>query len=194
MKIAIVSSLAQPHELVGYQQYIGCDYGAFICAQAKIRMSLAVGDFDSVTQEQYKLIQNYVQDIHVLNSEKDISDTEYALSLIKSDDEVTVLGGLGGRLDHELANVFCLIKYPNVKLINDSNIIFVVSEKSHIPKRKGYLSLFPLQKTIVSIEGVKYPLNQHTLNAFDTLCLSNEITSEEAIIVVNHPCVVILSQ
>lgn len=194
MKVAIVSSLAQPHELVGYQQYIGCDYGAFICAQAKIKMSLAVGDFDSVTQEQYKLIQNYAQDIHILNIEKDISDTEYALSLMKSDDDVTVLGGLGGRLDHELVNVFCLIKYPNVKLINDSNIIFVVSEKSHILKREGYLSLFPLQKTIVSIRGVKYPLNQYTLHAFDTLCLSNEITSEEAIIEVDQSCIVILSR
>lgn len=194
MKVAIVSSLAQPHELDGYHHYIGCDYGAYICAQANITMMLAVGDFDSVTQEQYLLIQRYAQDIHVLSNEKDISDTEYALSLTDNTNEVTILGGLGGRLDHELANMLSLIKYPHAKLINDSNTIMVVSDRLSIPKREGYLSLFPLQKTIVTLSGVKYPLNAHLLNAFDTLCLSNEITHDEAIIEVSHPCIVILSQ
>ncbi|MBS3991992.1 MAG: thiamine diphosphokinase [Erysipelothrix sp.] len=194
MKIAIVSSLAQPHELVGYHAYIGCDYGAFICAQANIIMTLAVGDFDSVTHDQFELIKQYAHDIHELNNDKDISDTEYALSLTQKTDDVTIIGGLGGRLDHEFANMLCLLKYPHAKLVNDTNEIFVVSQKTHIPYQKGYLSLFPLQETIVSIQGVKFPLNQTTLSAFDTLCLSNEIEDQEAIIEVNHPCLVMLSQ
>lgn len=194
MKIAIVSSLAQPHELVGYHAYIGCDYGAFICAKANISMIMAVGDFDSVTQEQLKLIEEYAQDVHVLSEDKDISDTEYALSVTQTTDDVTIIGGLGGRLDHEFANMLCLIKYPHAKLVNDSNKIFVVNKKMSIPHQKGYLSLFPLQQTLVSIQGVKFPLDQHPLNAFDTLCLSNEIIDLEAIIEVNHPCLVMLSQ
>ncbi len=194
MKVAIVSSLAQPHELVGFQVFIGCDYGAFICAQANIQMKLAVGDFDSVTQEQFELIKKHAQDVHVLNKEKDISDTEYALSLTEASDDVTIIGGIGGRLDHEFANMLCLIKYPHAKLVNDTNTMFVISHKIHIPKQEGYLSLFPLQQTLVSIQGVKYPLNKHTLNAYDTLCLSNEITDDEAVIEVNHPCIIILSQ
>jgi len=194
MRIAIVSSLAQPHELIGYDAYIGCDYGAFICAQANIEMIYAVGDFDSVTSSQFDLIKTWSRKHHILNKNKDISDTHYALSLTDRSDEVTIIGGLGGRLDHELANMLSLYTYPHAKLVNDQNIILVVSQRTLIKKEKDYMFLFPLNDTIVTLQGVKYPLEGQLIKAFDTLCLSNEIVEDEAIIEVSQPCILILSQ
>jgi len=194
MKVGIIASLAQPHECHGFDKIIGCDYGAFVCAQAGLRMSIAVGDFDSVTQEQTSLIHQYADDVHTLSKDKDVSDTEYALSLTSSEDEVVIVGGLGQRLDHEWANVLSLFKYPHAHLMNDQHVIFVVDGKATIKKEKTYCSIFPVVETVITIKGVKYPLDHHRLRALDTLCLSNEIINDEAIIEVNHPVLVILSQ
>jgi thiamine pyrophosphokinase len=194
VKIAIVASLAQQKELPGYDLYIGCDYGAFVCAQAKIKMKFALGDFDSVTQDEFDEIKKFADEIITLEKEKDVSDTEYALSLTSVEDEIVILGGLGGRLDHELSNMLSLLRYQHAKLVNDQNIIFVISEKTVIKKEKNYLSLFPMSNTIVTLQGVKFPLFNHSLKAFDTLCLSNEIINDEAIIEVDQPCILILSE
>ena len=194
MKVGIIASLAQPHECYGFDNIIGCDYGAFVCAQAGLRMSIAVGDFDSVTSEQLALIHHYADEVHTLSKDKDVSDTEYALSLTSVEDEVLIVGGLGQRLDHEWANVLSLFKYPHAKLINNQHIIFVVNGQTTIKKEKTYCSIFPVTETIISMSGVKYPLKDHRLRALDTLCLSNEIIHDEAIIKVNQPVLVILSQ
>jgi thiamine pyrophosphokinase len=194
MKVAIVASLAHQDELVGYDIYIGCDYGAFVCAQSKIMMHVAVGDFDSVTQAQLSEIKEYAHEVITLLKDKDVSDTEYALSLTRPEDEVVIIGGLGGRIDHEWSNMLSLLRYPHAKLINHQNIIFVVNKRVVISKEKSYMSLFPMNDTVVTLQGVKYPLTNQTLKAFDTLCLSNEIIQDEAIIEVSQPCILILSQ
>lgn len=194
MRVGIIASLAQPHECHGFDKIIGCDYGAFVCAQTGLRMSIAVGDFDSVTQEQLTLIHHYADKVHTLPKDKDVSDTEYALSLTSSDDEVVIVGGLGQRLDHEWSNMLSLFKYPHAKLKNDQHCIFVINGQTTIKKEKTYCSIFPVVETIITLKGVKYPLEHHVLRALDTLCLSNEIVSEEAFIEVNHPVLVILSQ
>lgn len=194
MKVGIIASLAQPHECHGFDKIIGCDYGAFVCAQTGIRMSIAVGDFDSVTLEELSLIHHFADEVHTLPKDKDVSDTEYALSLTFREDEVVIVGGLGQRLDHEWANMLSLFKYPHVKLKNDHHSIFVINGTTTIKKEKMYCSIFPVVETIITLKGVKYPLNHHTLRALDTLCLSNEIISDEAYIEVDHPVLVILSQ
>lgn len=194
MKIAIVASLAQPHELIGYDRYIGCDYGAYVCAQANIMMQVAVGDFDSVTSEQFEIIKKHSFEVITLPQDKDVSDTEFALSFSSSDDEVVIIGGLGGRIDHEWSNMLCLLRYPHAKLVNDHNVICVVDKKMNIKKDKQYMSLFPMSETLVTLQGVKYPLQNKTLQAFDTLCLSNEIVDDHAIIEVSQPCIMILSE
>jgi thiamine pyrophosphokinase len=194
MRIAIVASLAQHHELIGYDRYIGCDYGAYVCAQANIMMQFAVGDFDSVTSEQFENIKEFSHEVMTLQQDKDVSDTEFALTLTSPADEVVIIGGLGGRIDHEWSNMLCLLRYPHAKLINDHNVIFVVDKKMNIKKEKQYMSLFPMSETIVTLQGVKYPLKSKTLKAFDTLCLSNEIIEDSAIIEVNQPCIMILSE
>lgn len=194
MKVAIVSSLAQSAELEGYDIYIGCDYGAVVCMQANKWMELAVGDFDSVSEEQLQKIRLHANNTIILPKDKSVSDTEFALSLTDTNDEVVVLGGLGGRIDHEWANILCLLRYPHVTIMNENNIISVIHHSHVVRKRKKYLSLFPLFDCIVTLEGVVYPLKEHALKAFDTLCLSNHIIDEVGTLYVSQPCLLIQSQ
>lgn len=194
MKVAIVASLAHAHELKGYDVYIGCDLGAFVCAQAHVQMMAAVGDFDSVTEDQLEAIHAFSKHVHTLSKNKDVSDTEYALSLTNPQDEVVILGGLGGRKDHEWANVLCLLRYPYARLENDTNKIQVIHHKNTIKKEKQYMSIFPFYDCVISIQGVQYPLLNHRLEAFSTLGLSNEIILDEATIDVSHPCLLIQSE
>ena len=47
-----------------------------------------------------------------------------------------------------------------------------------------YFSVFPLGQEVFgfNIEGAKYPLREHTLTPYDSLCVSNQIEGEEAVI------------
>lgn len=72
-------------------------------------LTLAVGDFDSVTEEERQVIQKRAQHFVQARPEKDDTDLELALLTIfeqNSQAQVTIFGALGGRIDHMLANVF----------------------------------------------------------------------------------------
>lgn len=194
MKVAIVSSMAHEDELDGYDFYIGCDYGAMVCVRANKIMDIAVGDFDSVDEHQLAMIRTNAKKTIILAQDKAVSDTEYALSLTDANDDVVIIGGLGGRIDHEWANILCLLRYPNVKIVNHNNSISVINHTHTVVKTKKYLSLFPFYDCVVSLQGVKYPLDNYRLKAFDTLCLSNQIENASGILVVSHPCLLIQSQ
>ena len=62
---------------------IGVDKGALYCLKNHIRMDLAVGDFDSVNNRDFDLINKETKIIK-LNSIKDDTDTEHALNLVKN--------------------------------------------------------------------------------------------------------------
>src|SRR5699024_2648819 len=62
----------------------------------------AVGDFDSVTEEQFEKINSNVEIIHRANEDKDETDTELAVqrALSYEPDYIILTGVTGGRLDH----------------------------------------------------------------------------------------------
>ena len=58
---------------------IGCDKGALTLAQQHRHMVCAVGDFDSVREEDISLIAQWCDQIIRLNPIKDDSDSEHAV-------------------------------------------------------------------------------------------------------------------
>lgn len=77
--------------------------GAVRLCQAKIKPLLAVGDFDSATEEQVKLVKETSQAICSLPAKKDYTDTEVALLEIERryhPEQIIVYGATGGRSDH----------------------------------------------------------------------------------------------
>ena len=108
---------------------------------------------------------------------KDKTDTEEAILLVKDYDEILILGGIKGkRIEHFYANLMLLFKYPTVKM-KDENSLIEIKWESFIPnKNYKYISLFPIEdKTILSLMGMKYNLENYTLKRNEpTLGISNE--------------------
>ena len=94
--------------------YIGADKGALILAQNGIEMVSAIGDFDSVSQEDMKLIRQFSRETVVLNPIKDDTDAQAAIdkAIELGYDSITLLGALGGRADHAYLNA-CLCRKGN---------------------------------------------------------------------------------
>lgn len=173
---------------------IGVDKGMEFLYSHQIAPDYIVGDFDSVKPEiaEYYRTQTNVP-VREFNPVKDASDTEIAvrLAMTLGGKELIILGATGGRIDHLWANVQTLTVpfKAGVKayIIDTQNRISLISGETHLKKEEAYgpyFSVFPLGETVYgfNITGAKYPLKDHTLTAYDSLCVSNQIDAEEVVI------------
>lgn len=156
---------------------IGVDKGALLLIRNNIKCDEAIGDFDSVCQDDLELIKKNTK-VTVLNMEKDDTDTFVSIKrAYEISDDVTILGGIEGRrIEHFIANLNLLSKYDNLKLIDDNSYIFKLNTSTNLKKDEyKYISFFALEDSIISLEGFKYNLCNYNLKVFDSLCVSNEI-------------------
>lgn len=176
--------------------YIGVDHGAYVCAKNHIPMVYAIGDFDSVNEEEFACIKDASKTIEKLSTHKDETDTESAIlyALKKGYDDILLYGGLGGRLDHEMANLYLLMHrdYP-ITMINDKNRIRVFHEGiHHCKKAYTYFSFLPLEKCCISLQGFAYPLDHRILSTNDICTISNEIIDKEAQVIVHKGRILVI--
>lgn len=155
-------------------------------------VDILVGDLDSIKSELPKDIE-----IVKVPAEKDFSDLQLAINVAmdKGADEIAIIGGLSGRLDHTLANLALLpiLSAMNIHAhINDGfNRVRYLNSTSTLIARSHYkyISLIPISEKLrgVSIEGCKYPLKNATLTKREpTLTISNEIEGNCALISVRR--------
>ena len=195
MSVALlVASMTKELPAIKADFIVGIDKGALICAQNKLTMDLAIGDFDSVTPEEMDVIRAHCKKIVVLDTVKDVTDTQAAMSYIKDYDEVLLCGGLGGRIDHQLINIGLIKKDIRMSLWDENHLIYVV-EGEKVIKKAGYryLSLFACTESMVDLSGVKYPLSNRCIDEGDLYLVSNEIIGEEAYIRVKGKVLIIQS-
>ncbi len=174
------------------QNVIAGDRGLEALYQLKIIPNHVVGDFDSVSPEILEFYKKQPKIIfHTFNSEKDNTDTDIALKLaiqMKSS-EITILGALGKRMDHALANIHILKDAlgANIpcQILDEHNRIYLVNTEKTLEKDKvygKYISLIPLTSTVegLTLKGFKYPLNRYNLPIGTSLGISNEIIEDIA--------------
>lgn len=177
-----LSQICMPLE----EDYIICaDGGLKHALQAGIKPDIVIGDFDSLDMEIPENIQTLI-----LPSEKDITDTAQCLdyAVEQGYTSIFIVGGMGGRLDHTLANIQNIVKYSkeNIKIIMvDQNNYFIAltNDSTTLPKLEGYhLSLISHTEICegVSISGVHYPLENDTLTNDFPLGVSNEFEADFA--------------
>lgn len=170
---------------------IGVDRGMEFLYHHQIMPSYIVGDFDSVDQT----IATYYRDetdvpIREFNPVKDASDTEIAIRLAMTlwCKEMIILGATGGRIDHLWANIQSLaIPFQagvEAQILDPQNRIRLIDGDTVIKKDEAYgpfFSVFPLGAEVYhfNIEGAKYPLTDHTLSPYDSLCVSNQWLEDE---------------
>lgn len=173
---------------------IGVDRGVEFLYRHDIVPSYIVGDFDSLPEE---IVDYYRYETKVplreYNPVKDASDTEIAirLGITLGCSELVILGATGGRIDHLWANVQTLMipfkAGVEAVILDSQNKIRLIGGETHLKKEEAYgkyFSVFPLGQEVheFSITGAKYPLHEHTLTPYDSLCVSNQIAEDEAVI------------
>lgn len=149
-----------------------------------LRADLVVGDFDSL---------GYVpqgENVLVLPDHKDDTDTHYAvkLGLERGYTRFVLLGGVGGRLDHTLANIQTLA-YLTAHgargcLLGDDVSLAMVQDGSlsFYGEPRGTISVFAHGGTAVGVtlEGLLYPLDQATVTTDFPIGVSNVFTGKPA--------------
>lgn len=174
---------------------IAVDRGLEFLYEHQIMPNYIVGDFDSVREDIAEYYRNETNvPIREFNPVKDASDTEIAIrmALTLGASELIILGATGGRIDHLWANVQTLMvpfkAGVDARILDSQNQIRLIGGgETHLRKEDAYgkyFSVFPLGEEILgfSIEGAKYPLANHVLTPYDSLCVSNEIEGEEVVI------------
>lgn len=170
---------------------IAADGGYKNAALLGERVDIALGDFDSLGTDA-DAIPDKVEKIKV-PAEKDETDTQLAVNtaLSRGADDILIIGGLDGRLDHALSNLLLLQtldeKFIHAVITDGNNRVRFLRNNSTLLPRSDfrYFSLLPADAKIkgVSIDGAKYPLKKATLTRSNpSLSVSNEIVGNCALI------------
>ena len=186
---------------VGEEDFvIAVDGGLGYCGVLEVEPDLLIGDFDSVSEEEEKAVRLLEQDIPDrvirLAREKDGTGMLAALKegLARGYRQFHIYAGTGGRFDHTLANIQCLLYLKKRDavgyLIDGTGMMLVIcGEAVHFRRNlEGTLSLFSLGEKAngVTISGMKYELENAVLTNDFPIGISNEFIGEEAMISVEE--------
>ena len=160
------------------------DGGYDLASEQKIRPNFLLGDLDSITSP-------IPEDIPVIrfNPEKDYTDLQLAIEMALEigASDIEIWGGIGGRLDHTIANIQLLSNFSEkcqrLILRDGANEAMILSAGTvhKIEARDGwYFSLFSLSDTCqdLKIEGAKYNVDNFTLTRNYPIAVSNEFASD----------------
>ena len=190
-KPAIEIFRAKPDDFI-----IAADGGYEIALQYGVTPHLIVGDMDSIKRkpEQIETI--------TLPTQKDDTDTHYCAKLMLQQGYKNILfiGGMGGRLDHTIANLHTLAfvaKKNGIATATDKNetIFMLKNESIQLKTTKGArISLFPYggKAKRVCITNVEYPLNNAILTATHPLGVSNIATDKQVNVTVKRGLLLVL--
>ena len=176
------------------------DGGLDYCEFLGIEPDLILGDFDSVTDGERQALESIEtqcpEKVIRLKPEKDDTDMLYAIkyALERGYREFRIYAATGGRFDHTLANIQCLLYLKNhdaVGYLMDGNGMILALQNESVAFREnmeGYVSLFSLGKKAegVTIKGLKYELENATISNDFPIGISNEFIGKKAEISVEN--------
>lgn len=186
--------------------WIGVDRGALYLIDKGIQPDRIVGDFDSVSAEEFARISEAVDHVEQFQAEKDETDTDLALqkALTYEPTEVFLTGVTGGRLDHyeaTLRSVYLMQQqYPTIrfKIMNPQNSIQFLQPGEHVLTADNYcyVSFFAYGETMqnVTLRGVKYETTDEVIEQGTSRFTSNEILGQGSISFTEGICLMIKSK
>ena len=177
---------------------IAADQGYHTAKALGERIDLLLGDFDSIGS----VPRDEGVEIRQVPAEKDYTDTQLAveIALERGAEEIIIIGGLSGRLDHTLSTL-AILEDLNARgvyctVTDGQNRVRYMKSTSTLIARSPYkyLSLIAADEVVkgVDIEGCKYPLKKATLRRSHQFAVSNEITGNVAFISVKKGGVFII--
>ena len=171
--------------------YIAADAGLETIKKFDIIPDVIVGDFDSVNPAFFDYYKNLKDGIKIIRHPTQKDDTDSMLSVKYALEHgyanITIIGGIGGRIDHTLVNLFCLkyIKNNGGKgCITDGNnrISYVSNSRTRIYKNKNYkyISIIPVSPELrgVTLSGFFYSLKNGAVRLEEPYTVCNEILED----------------
>lgn len=161
---------------------IAADSGYNTVKRLGFTPNLTLGDFDSLGKKPE------CGEIMTVAAEKDDTDTMLAVktALEKGYKNISIVGAIGGRLDHTFANIQTLAYilrhggFGRLMGENDKVELLNAGEYSYDRMEGMYLSLFSYgEAAVITSRGTKYDLTEHTLDNTFPLGVSNEITLDK---------------
>lgn len=175
---------------------IAADGGLTYLERAGIAADLVLGDFDSLDAKPHGNVLTYP-------SEKDETDMFLAVRYAaeRGFRRIEIYGGLGGRLDHTLANIQTIVwaarRGVRARLLGDSVALYAVADgELRFPAgQSGGISVFCSGDRAEGVDliGLKYPLNNAALTDEFPLGVSNEFTGRESVVRVRRGALVVLT-
>lgn len=160
-------------EALNYGKTVVCaDGGANFAAAHGLNPVAIIGDMDSISEESR---MRYADVLHEI-SEQDSTDFDKALRNIVAP-LVLGVGFLGDRLDHALAALHVLLKYPDksVILLGDHDLLFLAPPKLHLSLDVGSrISLLPIARTRVDTKGLRWNVADQVMSMTHFIGSSNE--------------------
>jgi thiamine pyrophosphokinase len=170
---------------------IAADGGSTLAMKLGLIPDLIVGDMDSSNAELIAAFEAQGVELRRYDHRtKAETDTELALfaALEWQPEEIVLLGALGGRLDHALANIFLLtnprLSLTRVRIVGNHEQLFVAHARvwTAIHGEVGdTVSLLPVGGSAkgVTLEGFEYLLHGETLPQGLARGVSNRLTELE---------------
>lgn len=158
------------------------DRGADLCRAAGVVPDGLIGDMDSLSAATRNWLEETGVPEVVYPSEKDDSDQALATEKLFADgaEEIVVIGGLGGRMDHELANMMELVRAGregrSIVYWDDINRLrYIGLGKHEIARTDDYIGIVPFSDDgmVLSNGGLYYPLDHFSVPFGITRLISN---------------------
>ncbi|WP_197025071.1 thiamine diphosphokinase [Paucisalibacillus sp. EB02] len=168
--------------------WIGADKGALSVIEQEVKLDYAIGDFDSVNNEELEIIKEHTKKFEQFEIEKDFTDLELALqrAISLNPSSIYFFGVTGGRLDHTLINIQLLeqvLKNKITGVIMDryNELILYYPGAYNIIHNVHYptVSFIPITKEVrgLTLTRFYYPLTNATIKMGSTLSISNKLIS-----------------
>ena len=178
----------------GADLLIAADKGLEAVDEAGIMPDLLLGDMDSVDQSVLSRFSGRAE-IERLPCEKDDTDGGHAVAvaLARGAKEITILGALGGRMDHALANLMLLKRAylggASAEILDERVRIVRIDREITLCGAAGdTISLIPIGEARgVTLDGFYYhSAEELTFDFVHPLGISNVVTKDRARIAVRE--------
>ena len=192
-------------DVVNYNKYeliIAVDGGANHLYKMGIMPNYILGDLDSIDEEIRKYYESSEVVFKKFPTKKDETDAELAVWLVEEEGllGIDIYGALGGRIDHELANIQLLYyilergMYP--RIISEHEEIYILkNDEMNLKGNIGdIVSIIPIMGDArgITLANMEYSVEELDLKYSITRGISNVMEAEEAFINVRDGCMLVV--
>ncbi|VVB53574.1 Thiamin pyrophosphokinase, catalytic domain [uncultured archaeon] len=173
------------------------DGGADYALKAGIMPCCVIGDLDSVSPGALREFKS--KGVRVLKKpDQEKTDAECAVEKALSDgaDEIVLVCALGGRIDHELANILLAASLTvPARIIDEKTEIQAIHSKATLEGEIGdTVTILPLTQAAegITLKGFKYEMENGTLPFGSTKGVSNVLNKKKAVISVTDGVILVI--